>query len=149
LAPRSVPTRGVAAVESAIALALIVPLIVMMCDLGLVACQYNALSRAARNIARQAIVRGQNVQDENRSWGPGDLTISAAELASVAGGEPVILPSMDPNAVHLAIEWPDGTNREGDRVHVTVAYDHPWICSLLTGSPSITLKATCQMALVN
>lgn len=151
---RSVPMRrtnrrGAVAVEAAIVLGLLFMLLFVIFDLGLAAARYNMLSGTARSIARQAIVRGAKASPELSPWGPQEYVGSAADSAEMARIAAPLLATMDPANVVLEVNWPDGDNQVGNRVHVHVSFVHRPFVPLLNLPSSFTLNADSTMRIMH
>jgi hypothetical protein len=147
---RSVRDRvGVTAIETAVVLSVFLMLSFVIINLGLSAFRYNTLGAAARRVARESIVHGAAASPEREVWGPTPYAGNAADEHSIASVAAQILPTMNPAEVAVEVSWPDGENRENDRVRVRLTYvDAPFIPFMSLGAP-LTLKADCTMRIVH
>jgi TadE-like protein len=140
---------GVTAIETAVVLSLFLMLSFVILNLGLSAFRYNTLGAAARRVARESIVHGAAASPERDVWGPTPFAGNAANEHPIANVAAEILPTMNPAEIAVDVTWPDGENRENDRVRVRLTYvDAPFIPFLSLGAP-LTLKADCTMRIVH
>ncbi|EGF26156.1 TadE/TadG family type IV pilus assembly protein [Rhodopirellula baltica] len=144
---RSTKRRGASMVEAVFTLPIFLWVLFAMLDLGIAALRMNALSDAARRAGRSAVIHGSMVPDRTGSWGP------TAYSGAVADGSPMVsslatsIPTMEPEDVSVQMAWLDGDNRPGDRVRVTLQYQHtslvpgllPWGPFDLEGSTTMTI----------
>jgi hypothetical protein len=155
--------RGVTLVEAAIVLLVFLMLVLGMLDLGLGVLQYNSVSHAARQGARQAIVHGWMAPTKppwyGGPWGPpgsypgaNPYTVNGANSsdwivkALQDGGA---LAGLDPNTVTIQVQWPDGSNNPDNRVSVTVSSSYSPIMTWIFGNHPITLSATSTMLIAH
>jgi hypothetical protein len=118
-------------------------------SLGLSTFRYNVLGAAARRVAREAIVHGARAGPEHLVWGPATYVANAADSTEMASAVAEILPTMSPTDVNIEVSWPDGNNRENDRVRVRLTYiDNP-VLPFMTLQGSLTLTADCTMRIVH
>lgn len=115
-------SRGAVAVESAIVMSLLIVTLFFILELGLTTVRYNVLSAAARATARELIVHGSTSSPERTPWGPTEYSGHAGDGAGPASAAAPYLATLNPADVSLNVTWPDGDNRPGDRVHVTLHY---------------------------
>jgi hypothetical protein len=120
-------------------------IIFAMFDLGLAVMRQNSLAEAARRLARTAIVHGDLAPPEHTAWGPNQYTGTADEDHEIADAVRAGLVTMNPAEVTIAVSWPDGDNRSGDRVIVAVEYPHRTILPSLFGSSALNLRAESTM----
>ncbi|TWT31319.1 hypothetical protein KOR34_46950 [Posidoniimonas corsicana] len=101
-------------------------------DLGVAAVRDNTLSKAGRQVAREAVMSSRFAPAGVPSWGPATYSgvLDDGQIAPLVAGTP--LPLLSADEVAVTVEWIDGDNAPGDRVRVTLAYDHaPLLGSLL------------------
>jgi hypothetical protein len=146
---RSTDRSGAAAVEATIALGVFFLVCLAMFDLGLATFRHNALSAAARGIAREAIVRGIHAPNERTSWGPTAFAALADDSSEIASLASQMIPTMPADEVHVSVTWPDGEIGEGDRVHVRLDFEHKCFVSLFVVGDTLPLKAETTMRIVN
>jgi hypothetical protein len=140
---------GATAIETAVVLSLFLMLSFVILNLGLSAFRYNTLGATARRVARESIVHGAAASPQREVWGPTPFVGNAADEHSIANVVAEILPTMNPYDVVVEVTWPDGENRENDRVRVRLTYvDAAFIPFLSLGAP-LTLKADCTMRIVH
>ena len=140
---------GATTIETAIVLSLFLMLCFVILNLGLSTFRYNVLGAAARRVARESIVHGAAASPERAVWGPVSFSGNAADGHAIADVIAAVLPTMNPADVAVDLSWPDGENREGDRIRVRLTYvDAPFVPFLSSGAP-LTLKAECTMRIVH
>jgi len=137
--------RGTTTVEAVIVLGVFLTLVVGMLDLGVAVLRQHQVSYAARGAARTAWGHVSEAEALG-SWGP---TTFGPTAASDAGSIPVEfrkhLCGLNPSAVTIRVEWPDGSNEPGSRVVVTVETPHRPALIWLFGSGPIPIKAVSTM----
>ncbi|MGC3966607.1 MAG: TadE/TadG family type IV pilus assembly protein [Pirellulales bacterium] len=116
--------RGVVVVESAIVSSVLLVILLTILDLGVTVARYNALSAAARAVARAAIVRGSESWPEMSPWGPVSFDGSAADTSEIAAMVSHSIPAIAPQDVLVDVDWIDGGNEQGRRVRVRLGYVH-------------------------
>jgi hypothetical protein len=121
---RRLSRRGVAVVEGAVMLSVMLLLLFVILDLGLAVARYNILAATAREVARAAIVRGSHASPTGPAWGPAPFTGTAADGSEIGQAAALGLAALPPAAVAVIVRWPDAGNREGDRVEVELRYFH-------------------------
>jgi Flp pilus assembly protein TadG len=143
------PRRGATMIECAFALPITLILLFGMLDLGLAAARYNAISDAARRVARAAIIHGSLESNRSASWGPLEYVGTAADNSPIAITANSVLPAMQKDQVNVHVTWPDNNNSPGDRVQVEISYLHkPLLPKLFAWGP-LTLRAVSTMRIVN
>ena len=138
--------RGATVLEMSIILSMLLMLTMGILDLGVGVFRYHILSQSARTAARRAIVHGSQANVLG-IWGP-----TAINSAANASGIPVIdaispqLVGCDLSSTNVTVEWPDGDNKVGRRVKVTITSPYqPTLAFILPGG-QITLTArTCML----
>ncbi len=128
-------------VESAVIFLVFLTMVLAMFDLGMAVFQSHVLTDAARQAVRQASVHGA-LASSLGSWGPesiGPLPASASNPACAVVAN--YLTGLDPAAVTVLVEWPDGGNAAGMRVQVTLNAAYPLIVPSLWGRGTIPLTA--------
>lgn len=114
--------RGAVAVESALVMSLLITTLFFILEMGLTVVRYNILSAAARAAAREAIVHGSRSSPERTPWGPAEVSGNAGDGSAPALIAAPYLVTLNPADVSLKVTWPDGDNRAGDRVRVSLHY---------------------------
>lgn len=130
--------EGIALVEFALILPVLLMLIVGMFDLALAVWQSNTLTTAVREGTRYAIVSGSG---------------SASPIGP--GNDSLLIQKVKDNAVGLAnvtvtANWPDSnSNARGDRAKVTASVQYTPVLSraFLNGALSVTLSATSDLVI--
>jgi len=140
--------RGVVAVESALLLPICLLGLIALLDLALSVIQYNSLAECARRAARTAIVRGHH-STVVTPLGPASWSGSAEEQNPLTDSFRSLLVCMPPAEVTVTADWPDGGNREGNRVRLSVTYEHRSLVALLLGGAPWDLKASSTMRIVH
>jgi hypothetical protein len=140
--------RGVAVVEGAVVLTVLLLLLFVILDLGLAVARYNILAATAREVARAAIVRGSLASPEAAPWGPATYTGTAADGSEIAQIAADWLAAIPPSDVAVTVRWPDAGNREGDHVEVELRYFHDALPMLDFGS-GFDLRARSSMRIVH
>lgn len=136
---------GAALLEGTIVLTVFLLIIFAMFDLGLAVMRQNSLAESARRLARTAIVHGDLATPEYTSWGPLQYSGNADDNHEIANSVRTGLITMNPADVAIEVTWPDGDNRSGDRVIVSIEYPHRTILPSLFGGSSLNLRAESTM----
>jgi hypothetical protein len=136
---------GTALLEGTIVLTVFLLIIFAMFDLGLAVMRQNSLAESARRLARTAIVHGDLATPEYTSWGPLQYSATADDDHEIANAVRTGLITMNPADVAIEVTWPDGDNRSGDRVIVSLEYPHRTILPSLFGGSSLNLRAESTM----
>jgi Flp pilus assembly protein TadG len=146
--PRTQRCRGVAIVEGAIVLPVLMIVVLGMLDLSLLVLESNTLAEASRRMCRQAMVHGQMASPQMTVWGPASVTGTANDGTEYAEALNPELVTFDLNQVSYVINWPDGGNLPGNRVQVTVNYQYKPLMPLVLGTNSvpITMETTMEVA---
>ncbi|MBI1346363.1 hypothetical protein GC163_08735 [bacterium] len=149
--PTTIPHRihskrhAAAAVESTIILVTFLMLILGMLDFGLAVLNRNNLEMAACRLARSAIVHGENSAAVFNPWGPDSFTGVANDGSEAAQVVSPVLAIMPKDDVQIHLDWPDGSNAVGQRVRVTMSYDHQPLFAGLFGTSTWNLRAVSTM----
>ena len=141
--------RGAAMVEGAIVMTVFLTLIFGMLDLSIAVARYNMLSQAARQVTREAIVRGSLAPPRRTAWGPGTFTGTAASEHEIAGIVRNSLPGVNPDDVTIVATWPDGGNAEMMRVRVALVLNHRLLMTWIFTDQRIPLTASSTMLVVH
>jgi Flp pilus assembly protein TadG len=141
--------RGVTTLESALVMGTLFYLLFVLFDLGLAAFRYNLLAATARRVAREAIVHGAAATPERTTWGINKYAGTGADSSEIAQAAAPMLTTMDPSAVTITVEWPDGNNRENDRVSVHLSYTHHPSVPYLSLVNLLVLQADTTMRIVH
>ncbi len=136
-------------VEGAVVLSVWLLIVFAAFDLSLAAFRYNALSEAARRLAREAIVRGSDSSPESVPWGPASYTGNAGDESEFAETVLPVLATMHPDDVQINLQWPDATNDPDGRVHVQIVYEHDSVIPLMGSASTIPLRGDCVMRVVH
>jgi hypothetical protein len=107
------------------------------------------LSQAARQGAREAIVRGSLAPPRRTEWGPATYMGTAADQHDIAQAIRPTLVGMDPNDVTILVMWPDGGNEEQNRVQVALSIAHRPLVTALITNRQVTLTARSTMLIVH
>jgi len=134
--------RGAAMVETAVVLTVLLTLIFGTLDLALAVRQYNAVADAARQVTREAIVRGEYAGPRKSPWGPTTYVGTAADDHDISRAVLAAIVGMEPSDVNIKVEWPDGTNAIGKRVRCTVSTTYQPIITRLALTTDVPLTAT-------
>lgn len=140
---------GAVMVEMAIILNIFLLLVLGILDLGLATYRYNALSEAARQGARQAIVHGALAPPRMAAWGPATYTGTADDDSVYAQAVAPMLAGFDLSDVDIRIEWPDGGNSFQQRVRYTVTTQYRPILTNFFSSSSYTQRAASTMPIAH
>jgi hypothetical protein len=140
--------RGAAMLEGAIVMTVFLTLIFGMLDLSLAVARYNMLSQAARQVTREAIVRGSLAPPTRTAWGPGTFTGTAASQHEIAGIVRNSLPGINPDDLTIRATWPDGGNSEMMRVRVELVLNHRLLMTWIFTDQRIQLTANSTMLIV-
>jgi Flp pilus assembly protein TadG len=149
LMPKPTTRSGATMIECAFALPVMLMLLFGMLDLGLAAARYNALSDAARRVARAAIIHGSLESTRTAAWGPQEFAGTAADNSPIAMAANAVLPAMPKDEVNIHVSWPDNNNSPGDRVQVEISYRHQPLLPRLFAWGPLTLRAVSTMQIVN
>lgn len=141
--------RGAVMVEMAIVLNVFLVLVLGTLDLGLATYRYNAISQAARQGARQAIVRGSLSPPAIPAWGPATYTGTAGDGSVYAQAVSPMLSGFNLDAVDVRVEWPDGGNAVQQRVRYTVSTEYRPILTSIFSNASYTQSAASTMPIAH
>jgi hypothetical protein len=129
-------------------LGILLVLLLVILDLGLAVARYNILAATARQVAREAIVRGSLAAPELTAWGPATYSGTASDGSEIAETARRSLAAIAPADVAVTVRWPDGGNREGDHVDVELRYFHDAL-PLLGFGEGFDLQARSSMRIVH
>lgn len=148
--PRRPLRRGATIVEMAIVQLLFLAMVLGMLDVGAAVVRYDALTQAARQGARQAIVHG-DLATKLGSWGPASYSGTGADSHPIAAAIRPSLAIFDPSQVRIAAEWPDGGNEatKKNRVRVTVTAPYRPSVAFIFGNRTFTLQASSTMKITH
>jgi len=134
----------------AIALSVFITLILGVVDLGYGVFRQHVLSQAARQLARQAIVRG-SLADELEAWGPTAISATADAGNSVTDYIAPKLIGWNLSEVRVDVAWIDGDHdvRDGNRVQVEMSAPYRPVMTFIFGNPSINLYASSTMTMAH
>src|SRR5262245_1799051 len=118
------PRNGVAILECALVMPVLMLVLFAMLDLGLAAVRYNALADASRRIAREVILHGAVAPSSSGIWGPTSFSGTAASSSAIVASIQNTLPTMVRADVNVSVTWPDSDNSPRDPVRVEVSYVH-------------------------
>lgn len=136
-------------VEMAIILNVFILLVLGMLDLGLATYRFNAISEAARQGARHAIVRGSLAAPAMTAWGPSTYTGTAGDGSVYAQAVSPMLAGFILDDVTIRIEWPDGGNSLQQRVRYTVTTEYRPIVTAFFSNNSYTQRAASTMPIAH
>jgi|GEM_PF-950663 len=137
--------NGAAMLETALVLSVFLTLVLGLLDFGLAVLNRNTLEAAACRLARAVIVHGSRSEGMAEPWGPETLTGTADDGSEMAQVVAPVLAVMPPSEVQIQIEWPDGSHAVGQRVIVTLSYDHEPIYAGFFGTATWKLQAVSTM----
>jgi Flp pilus assembly protein TadG len=142
--------RGTTMVEIAAVLPIFLTLVLGSLDVGLAVYRRDALAQAARQGARQAIVRG-SMASALGAWGPTGFTVSGTSTNSMVVAMRPFLAGFDLSAVTVHASWPDGGNDPAleNRVQVTVSAPYRPLPFLGFSKVTYNLQATSTMRIVH
>ena len=146
---RSRGRRGATIVESALVLTALALIVLGILDVGIAVLRYNALSDAARRLARAAIVHGAMAEPQHAAWGPAPFVATADDASEIAAAVRPWLIAAAPEDVSVQVEWIDGGNQPDQRVRVTLRYAHERFVPLLLGASPVPLEATSTMQIAH
>jgi Flp pilus assembly protein TadG len=137
-------------VEVAISLTVFITLVLGMVDLGYGVFRQHVLTHAARQLARQAVVRG-SMADRMNAWGPQPIKMTADQGHEAVSAISDALVGWDRSEVEVSVEWLDGGNDVTRQHRVQVALSAPYrpLMTFLFGNPAITLEASSTMAVAH
>lgn len=129
--------EGIALVEFALVLPVLLILIVGVFDVALAVWQSNTLATAVREGTRLAIVRGA---ESSSPIGPADHDELIERVEDAAVGL---------TGITVTATWPDGSNKRGQRVSVVATAPYRPILSqaFLDGALSVTLRAGSELVI--
>lgn len=144
---RRTARRGAAIVEAAITIPVFLTLVFGMIDLSIGVSRYNTLSQAARHGARQAIVHGELAPTglNGGRWGPAAVTQQADAAAWPALAVSPMMANCPLSESTVKVEWPDGKNKAGSRVKVTVTSVYRPMVTFIFGNQAIALSSSSTM----
>src|ERR1044072_6461752 len=113
--------RGATVIELSITLMACLILRLGMMHLAIGVFRHHVLAQAARYGARKAAVHGSQAT-ELGSWGPTaiDSTANATGIPAIDERAPRLV-GCDLEHTNVQVEWLDGHNKFGSRVHVTIS----------------------------
>ncbi len=138
---------GATTIETAITIMIFVTLVFGMLDLGLAVFRRQLLAEAARQVARQAIVRG-SMSSVLGSWGPTTHAGTADADDDFGNAVESLLTGMDPADVSVQVEWPEGNDLD-DPVRVTLSTTYTPLLTFVLGSDPYTLSAFSEMGIAH
>lgn len=127
--------NGVAALEMAISMVVLLPLLLGVFDASLIMFRRTLVSSAAERIARHAVVHGALAKDV---WGPAPVretgkAIEASRRKAIIG--------LDLDDVDVLLQW-DGGNAVANEVTVTVSTTYAPMTPYIFSGQSVKLTAT-------
>lgn len=136
---------GAVAVETAIVLSLFLTLVLGLLDFGLAVLNRNTLEAAACRLAREAIVHGSRSEDMAGCWGPETYSGTADDGSEIAQVVAPVLAVMPRDQVRIQMDWPDDSLAVGQRVVVSLRYDHEPLFAGFLGTSTWELQAVSTM----
>ena len=136
--------------ETAVALVLFLTLLLGTVDLGYGVFRYHVLTHSARQIARQATVRG-SLADRLGTWGPQGVSARASGEHEIAQYIAPSLVGWQLSDVDIQVDWIDGGNEaeQGHRVRVRLTASYQPMMTFLLGRTTIDLTATSVMRIAH
>ena len=134
--------KGVATLEMAISMVVLLPLLLGVFDASLIMFRRSLVSAAAERIARQAIVHGALAKDV---WGPAAVretgkAIEPSRRKAIAG--------LNLDDVNVILQWRGG-NTVAEEVAVTVSTTYTPMTPLIFSRQTVKLTATSVMAIAH
>ena len=139
---------GATSIETALILVVLVVLIFGMFDLGIAVYRYTLVSQASRQLARNAIVRGEMATQLGR-WGPVTYTSAASETHPIPQSIQKYLGGLDPATTTVRVEWLDGNNRPESRIRATVTTSYEPFITFIFGSPTWNMSGSSTMQIAH
>ena len=137
--------RGATTIEGAIVLGVLLTLVTGMLDLAVAVFRQHQLSYAARGVCRTATVRGSEAGVLG-VWGPTTVgPVAASGTGPVPAAARTHLCALNPAAVTVRAEWPDGNNEPGSRVAVSLETTYQPTLTWLFGASPMKLRAASVM----
>lgn len=130
--------RGQAAVEFALVTVFLVLLLVGILEMTMFVYTYSALSDAAKEGVRYAIVHGSSATSAAGPGAQANCVNSGAVVASVQSFAALSLHSASNMSINVC--YPDGNNSPGSGVQVNLSYPYQPLFGL--GWPTVTVYAT-------
>jgi len=122
-------------VEAALASSVALAILFGILEFGQAVWQYNLVAHAVRQGTRYAMVHGANAKTHATS----------TDIATVVKNQ---MPGTDGSKVNVTVTWPNGDNKPGSPVKVTVSYPFTFMGPYVpTGT--YTLQSTSQMIIEN
>lgn len=146
--PTDDPRRGTTTVETCVSLLLLLSVLFSMLDLGLLVFQSNMLALSARQVAREAIVRGSAI-DPAWAWGPSPCSGNAGDGSAIAQSVAPFCVTLPKSSVKYQVTWPDGKNRIDSRVTVNLTCQRPAMTPLTSWMGTIKLQSNCTMNIIH
>ena len=146
---RQANRRGVATLETAMLLPVLLLVLTAMLDLGLVTIQHAALTSAARVLARQASLCGPDAPPPLVEWGPAAMAGDASDGSLASSFIENRLPAMAAGDVGYEIAWiePDIGSRR--RLQVTLTFRHEPLLTSISPWGAIRLEASASVTQLN
>ena len=137
--------KGMSMVEAVLATTALLTLCLGTIDLGMAVFRQHALTEAARQGARQAVVHGSLAKSP---WGTATYSAAANDTDAKAQAIAPYLVGMDPSAVTVTMTWPDGSNASEKNVRVKLDYTWTPLLSFIFNQ-SVPLTASSQMQIAH
>ena len=134
--------RGATIVEFVVVFGVFLTFILSFLDLGLILFRKQVLADASDRVARYAATHGSLSTPASHQLGPHAIRESASGRSHIARIASTALVTMRPERTGVSLRWPDGDNRAGERVQVTVSYANDAIFPFLWGRSSRELRET-------
>ncbi len=145
--PTTRPLRkGVTTVEFALVIMVFITLVLGMLELGIAVFQLNTVSQAARQGARQGIVRGRTA-DVLGIWDPEVLgnpyTVGLSENSAIPNLLQNYTPGLFADQTTINVSWPDGNNDIDSHIRYRVSTVHqPFVTLLFTSDWTFVGEST-------
>lgn len=141
--------HATSAVETAVVLPICLLALFAILDLGLATLRLNSLTEATHYVGRIATIRGSDAPSPLNALGPQPMEITAAQSQDLFPQLAERLPTMSPESVIVALQWPDLDNRAGQRVRVELRFRHDALLLGLTPWGDLDLKTSTVMTVIN
>lgn len=138
--------KGVTTVEFSLVIMVFLMLVLGMLELSIAVFQLNVVSQAARQGARQGIVRGRTANVLG-VWDPGVMGDPYTATLSDNSAIPNLLrnytPGLFENQTTISISWPDGNNDIDSHIRYRVSTVHqPFVTLLFTSNWTFVGEST-------
>lgn len=140
--------HGATTIEACVSVLMLLSVLFSMLDLGLLVFQSNLLALSARQVARDAIVRGSAI-DPSYAWGPNACSGNAGDGTAIAQAVAPYCVTLAKSTVKYQVTWPDGNNRIDNRVTVNLTCQRTAMTPLTSWMGPIKLQSSCTMNIIH